>query len=127
MARIVFVMIFVVFQLTLRTVHSGREVQVGIKSHSTDHLENSAVRFAGENKSVSSPLKLFMHNMTLPLRRNTRPRNEMDSTDVVRKVVKQDQITSHTVHKRSPGCLMWCLKKRILHPTQCHSYCTSSG
>ena len=28
------------------------------------------------------------------------------------------------LEKRSPGCLYGCLRKRILHPAQCHSYCT---
>ena len=29
----------------------------------------------------------------------------------------------HNVDKRSPRCLLWCLRKRVLHPAQCHSYC----
>ena len=35
----------------------------------------------------------------------------------------------HPVHKsqpmvkKSPGCLLWCLRKKLFHPAQCHSYC----
>ena len=25
--------------------------------------------------------------------------------------------------KKSPGCLLWCLRKKVLHPAQCHSLC----
>ena len=33
----------------------------------------------------------------------------------------------HRVTKRSPGCLRFCLKQKILHPAQCHSYCRFAG
>ena len=29
------------------------------------------------------------------------------------------------VAKRSPGCLLACLRHQVLHPAQCHSYCTA--
>ena len=91
-----------VLQCKFRTIHNNGELQK-------------------EKISLFLTLKLLM-NINLPLSMNVWPRNEQDSD-----VVNRDEIISHTVHKRSPGCLMWCLKKRILHPAQCHSYCTFSG
>ena len=41
------------------------------------------------------------------------------------KITKKD--LDHVMKKRSPGCLLWCLNKKILHPAQCHSYCQFSG
>ena len=99
-----------VLQCKFRTIHNNGELQVGIKK---------------EKISLFLTLKLLM-NINLPLSMNVWPRNEKES-DVVNREVKYHEIISHTVHKRSPGCLMWCLKKRILHPAQCHSYCTFSG
>ena len=29
----------------------------------------------------------------------------------------------HEVRKRSPRCLLSCLRQKKLHPAQCHSYC----
>ena len=30
-------------------------------------------------------------------------------------------------NKRSPGCVFACLRKRMLHPAMCHSYCRFNG
>ena len=50
-----------------------------------------------------------------------------DSSDNMPSEDNYDLINVHNVNKRSPGCLLWCLKKRILHPAQCHFYCRFSG
>ena len=49
------------------------------------------------------------------------------SSNVMEKENKQNLINPHNLSKRSPGCLLWCQKRGILHPAQCHSYCTFSG
>ena len=34
-----------------------------------------------------------------------------------------EEVGGHQVRKRGPRCLLSCLKQKVLHPAQCHSYC----
>ena len=46
------------------------------------------------------------------------PGEQFNSVDDYSPVHKSQHIA-----KKSPGCLLWCLRKKLLHPAQCHSYC----
>ena len=61
-----------------------------------------------ETKLIHSTMSLLEHLLKRKLRVRMMPRKKT---------------ISENVEKRSPACLLWCLRKRVLHPAQCHSYC----
>ena len=131
MVRISFVIIFGVLEVRSRTIHSEGKVQDSMKRSIIRHFEDTPRNVKAEFKSKYNTLKLLEHVINQPLMMNLRARSEklhpQFSSSLLKSEAKKNQIISHTVNKRSPGCLLWCLNKKILHPAQCHSYCTFSG
>ena len=53
----------------------------------------------------------------------------IESTKAVLKSILEEDVKLNNQslqkkkEKRSPRCLLWCLRQKILHPAQCHAYC----
>ena len=124
MVKISLIIIFGVLEVRSRTMHTNGQKDISQDLKSTfRQLENSYK----ENKFIHSPLRLLEHILAKNLKIKSQPGIHKISPNMIKNEGESDQIISHNVSKRSPGCLLWCLKKRILHPAQCHSYCRFSG
>ena len=125
MVKLSVVIIFGVLEVRSRTI--GREEQSNMETHTSRQSENRPKRSYEENKLADSTLTLLSYIISKPIKSITSNKADkldpMDSSKEVPKEANDLQITAHRINKRSPGCLLWCLNKRILHPAQCHSYC----
>ena len=118
MVTILVIVLLGVLEVRPRTIHKLGQEDI---SKDTDRQSRNAHK---QEKLVFSSLTLLEHILKRNLKVRMIPRNKNISSDVIK---NREKIISHNVNKRSPGCLMWCLRKRILHPAQCHSYCRFSG
>ena len=107
-----------------RTINKNNQQEISQDLKSTHRQSENSYK---ENKLIHSQLRLLQHILKMNLKIKAPPRIHKISPNMIKNEGESDQIISHNVSKRSPGCLLWCLKKRILHPAQCHSYCRFSG
>ena len=77
------------------------------------------------NQSGDNKIKYFSQENRFPERKV----DLIESTKtVLESILKEDmklnnQRLQKKKDKRSPRCLLWCLRQKILHPAQCHAYC----
>ena len=46
-----------------------------------------------------------------------------DLEDLEDEELVMDGVETHLIRKRSPRCVLSCLRQKRLHPAQCHSFC----
>ena len=102
----------------MRSRSNGGAVEENMRNHAKMNNGNKLNNANSNNISFS---KLKILEQVLKMIKNDISSNVVENED------KQNSINSHNLSKRSPGCLLWCLKIGILHPAQCHSYCRFSG
>ena len=78
-----------------------------------DEIENEI----SEIETLRRSLKSIVNRRILSVLRQRAQNEEKDLKTI-------DQSLSSKV-KRSPNCIFSCLMRKILHPAQCHSYCTA--
>ena len=77
------------------------------------------------NQSGDNKIKYFSQENRLPERKV----DLIESTEtLLESILKEEmklnnQRLQQNEEKRSPRCLLWCLRRKILHPAQCHAYC----
>ena len=108
----------------------ARQDLINVKIQTTRQLEKTA-RYSYDERQLGD-LKLALLEIINRLAKfnNIQKAHKQALIASSEKVPREDNggyKIGHKVNKRSPGCLLWCLNKRILHPAQCHSYCTFSG
>ena len=114
MVKIYLILIFGILEVRSRS----NDVRVGqnMRNHGAKNNGNSPSNEFLKDRSFAT-LKLLDHVLQMIKKQNEISSNVMESED------KQNAINSHNLSKRSPGCILWCLKRGILHPAQCHSFC----
>ena len=81
-------------------------------------------RYVG-NQSVDNKIKYLSQENKFQERKV----DLIESTKAVLKSILEEDVKLNNQslqkkkEKRSPRCLLWCLRQKILHPAQCHAYC----
>ena len=104
---LIFIVWYLLYQIECSTI--SRDI------HQIQEIENQINEIPKLRRSLIS----LIHKRTLLLNH----RSELLSQ--VHKKEPQFDHTDGTKVKRSPSCIYSCLMRKLLHPAQCHSYCTA--